>query len=226
MGPLFIIEEDKDHVRMLSEGFAENGFSVDCVLSGEEGLAKISGKPYGCVIMDVMLPGMDGLQVLDEIRSKGDETPVIFLTALDGVEDKLAGLDKGADDYVTKPFDFRELVARVKVLLRRTGEARPAILKCGCLELDPAARDCRADGKNIALRRREFDILELLVRNENQVFTRENLISTLWRKEYSGASNVVDVHVKYIRDKLRPFGCDTLIVTVRGVGYKAVCPGY
>ena len=225
MGPLLIIEDNKDLVQILSEGFAEDGFSVDSAFSGEEGMAKIFRQTYGCVILDIMLPGIDGFQVLDKIRAKGNGTPVIILSALDRVEDKLAGLERGADDYLSKPFDFRELVARVKALLRRADGDRPALLKCGRLELDPSARDCRVDGRTIPLRRREFDLLELLIRNENQVYTRENLIGALWQKEFSGASNVVDVHVKYIRDKLRPLGCDTLIVTVRGVGYKAVCPG-
>ena len=224
--PLLIIEDNKDLVQVLSEGFAENGFSVDSAFSGEEGLEKISRGSYGCIILDIMLPGIDGLQVLDTIRNQGNETPVLLLTARDTVEDRVDGLNRGADDYLSKPFDFRELVARVNALLRRTADRQHSVLRCGNLELDPVSRECRIGGKPLSLRRREFDILELLLRNENQVFTRENLISSVWRKEYNGSSNVVDVHVKYLRDKLRPFGCDTLVVTVRGVGYKMNCPEY
>ena len=164
--------------------------------------------------------------MLDTVRAQGNETPVLLLTARDTVEDRVDGLNRGADDYLSKPFDFRELVARINALLRRTADRHHSVLRCGSLELDPVSRECRIGGKPLSLRRREFDILELLLRNENQVFTRENLISSVWRKEYSGSSNVVDVHVKYLRDKLRPFGCDTLVVTVRGVGYKMNCPEY
>ena len=224
--PLLIIEDNKDLVQVLSEGFAENGFSVDSAFSGEEGLEKISRGSYGCIILDIMLPGIDGLQVLDTVRAQGNETPVLLLTARDTVEDRVDGLNRGADDYLSKPFDFRELVARINALLRRTADRHHSVLRCGSLELDPVSRECRIGGKPLSLRRREFDILELLLRNENQVFTRENLISSVWRKEYNGSSNVVDVHVKYLRDKLRPFGCDTLVVTVRGVGYKMNCPEY
>ena len=224
--PLLIIEDNKDLVQVLSEGFAENGFSVDSAFSGEEGLEKISRGSYGCIILDIMLPGIDGLQVLDTVRSQGNEIPILLLTARDTVEDRVDGLNRGADDYLSKPFEFRELVARVNALLRRTADRQHSVLRCGSLELDPVSRECRIGGKPLSLRRREFDILELLLRNENQVFTRENLISSVWRKEYNGSSNVVDVHVKYLRDKLRPFGCDTLVVTVRGVGYKMNCPEY
>jgi len=224
--PLLIIEDNRDLVQVLSEGFAENGFSVDSAFSGEEGLEKISRGSYGCIILDIMLPGIDGLQVLDTVRTQGNETPILLLTARDTVEDRVDGLNRGADDYLSKPFDFRELVARVNALLRRAADRQHSVLRCGSLELDPVSRECRIGGKPLSLRRREFDILELLLRNENQVFTRENLISSVWRKEYNGSSNVVDVHVKYLRDKLRPFGCDTLVVTVRGVGYKMNCPEY
>lgn len=175
--PLLIIEDNKDLVQVLSEGFAENGFSVDSAFSGEEGLEKISRGSYGCIILDIMLPGIDGLQVLDTIRNQGNETPVLLLTARDTVEDRVDGLNRGADDYLSKPFDFRELVARVNALLRRTADRQHSVLRCGSLELDPVSRECRIGGKPLSLRRREFDILELLLRNENQVFTRENLIS-------------------------------------------------
>lgn len=223
---LLIIEDNKDLVQVLAEGFAENGFSVDSSFSGEEGLEKLAQSEYACVILDIMLPGINGLQVLDTLRNDGNTTPILLLTARDSVEDKVDGFNRGADDYLAKPFDFRELVARVKALLRRTADKQHPLLRCGMLELDPVARECRVNGETVPLRRREFDIMELLLRNENQVFTRERLISAVWRKEYDGSSNVVDVHVKYLRDKLRPFGCDTLVVTVRGVGYKVSCPEY
>ncbi|HON34591.1 MAG TPA: response regulator transcription factor, partial [Synergistales bacterium] len=152
--------------------------------------------------------------------------PVIMLTAKDSIEDRVEGLNRGADDYLVKPFDFRELVARVNAVTRRRAEPKRTVLRCGPLMLDPIARECKAEGEMIPLRRREFDILELLMRFENQVFSREKIIGLVWKKEYDGTSNVVDVHVKYLRDKLRPYNLDTLVVTVRGVGYKVACPDY
>jgi len=125
---------------------------------------------------------------------------------------------------MVKPFDFRELLARVRTLLRRTSELQHNLLHCGSMTIDPVARECRVDNTILPLRRREFDILELLLRHENQVFTREKIISQVWQKEYDGTSNVVDVHIKYLRDKLREQGLDTVVVTVRGVGYKVTCP--
>ena len=221
---LLIIEDNGDLVHILTEGFAENGFSVESALSGEEGLEKASGADFQCIVLDIMLPGINGLEVLETLRARGDATPVIFLTARDTVEDRIRGLELGADDYLGKPFDFRELVARIRALLRRTEDPRRSLLSCGPLVLDTAARECRITEVLLPLRRREFDILELLLRHENQVFTRERLISSVWKKNGDGTSNIVDVHIKYLRDKLRPSGCDTLLVTVRGVGYKMTCP--
>ncbi len=221
---LLIIEDNRDLVQILTEGFAENGFSVESALSGEEGLEKAAESDFRCILLDIMLPGINGLEVLETLRTRGVRTPVIFLTARDTVEDRIQGLDLGADDYVGKPFDFRELVSRVRALIRRTEDPRRSLLSCGPLVLDTTARECRITENLLPLRRREFDILELLLRNENQVFTRERLISSVWKKDGDGSSNIIDVHIKYLRDKLRPFGCDTLLVTVRGVGYKIVCP--
>lgn len=223
---LLIVEDNKDLVQVLAEGFAENGFSVESAFSGEEGLEKSRETEIECVILDLMLPEMNGLEMLRKLREEGNVTPVIILTALDSVEDKVEGLNSGADDYLVKPFDFRELLARVRTLVRRSSDQQRPILKCGGLVLDPVARECRVDNVAVPLRRREFDILELLMRYENQVFSRERIITHVWQKEYDGTSNVVDVHVKYLRDKLRKVGYDALIVTVRGVGYKVNCPAY
>lgn len=223
---VLIIEDNRDLVGVLSEALAENGFSVESAFSAEEGLEKTRKGEFDCILLDLMLPGMDGLQVLDRLREEGSRTPVLVLTAKDSVDDRVEGFSRGADDYLVKPFEFRELVARLRSLLRRTAEKQRTVFRCGTLVLDPVARECRVEGTLVPLRRREFDIMELLMRYENQVFTRERLISHVWQKEYDGTSNVVDVHVKYLRDKLRPFGFDTLVVTVRGVGYKLNCPEY
>ena len=221
---LLIIEDNKDLVQVLAEGFAENGFSVERAYTGEEGLEKAKNPECECIILDLMLPGISGLEVLEKLRASGATLPIIILTAKDSVDDKVEGLNKGADDFLVKPFDFRELLARVRTLLRRTSDQQHNLLHCGDMILDPVARECRVDNVVLPLRRREFDILELLMRHENQVFTREKIISQVWQKEYDGTSNVVDVHIKYLRDKLREHGLDTIVVTVRGVGYKVSCP--
>ncbi|MDO9508418.1 MAG: response regulator transcription factor [Thermovirgaceae bacterium] len=223
---ILLIEDNRDLVQVLSEGFAENGFTVDSAYDGIEGLNKIRNSDFDCIVLDIMLPEMDGYEVVEKAREEGKDIPVIMLTAKDSIEDRVEGLNKGADDYLVKPFDFRELVARINAVTRRRSELKRPILNCGQLMMDPIARECKAEGVIIPLRRREFDILELLMRYENQVFTRERIIAHVWRKEYDGTSNVVDVHVKYLRDKLRPFNLDIVVVTVRGVGYKVTCPNY
>ena len=221
-----IIEDNRDLVQVLTEGFNELEFSVDSAFDGIEGLNKIRNNDYDCIVLDIMLPEMDGYELIGRMREEGKDTPVIMLTAKDSIEDRVEGLNRGADDYLVKPFDFRELVARVNAVTRRRAEPKRTVLRCGPLMLDPIARECKAEGEMIPLRRREFDILELLMRFENQVFSREKIIGLVWKKEYDGTSNVVDVHVKYLRDKLRPYNLDTLVVTVRGVGYKVTCPDY
>lgn len=223
---ILIVEDNRDLVQVLTEGFNELEFSVDSAFDGIEGLSKIRNNNYDCIVLDIMLPEMDGFELIEKMREEGKDTPVIMLTAKDSIEDRVEGLNRGADDYLVKPFDFRELVARVNAVTRRRTEPKRTILHCGPLMLDPIARECKAEGEMIPLRRREFDILELLMRYENQVFSREKIIGLVWKKEYDGTSNVVDVHVKYLRDKLRPFNLDTVVVTVRGVGYKVTCPDY
>ncbi|MFA5621538.1 MAG: response regulator transcription factor [Thermovirgaceae bacterium] len=223
---ILIVEDNRDLVQVLTEGFNELEFSVDSAFDGIEGLSKIRNNNYDCIVLDIMLPEMDGFELIEKMREEGKDTPVIMLTAKDSIEDRVEGLNRGADDYLVKPFDFRELVARVNAVTRRRTEPKRTVLHCGPLMLDPIARECKAEGEMIPLRRREFDILELLMRYENQVFSREKIIGLVWKKEYDGTSNVVDVHVKYLRDKLRPFNLDTVVVTVRGVGYKVTCPDY
>jgi len=223
---ILIVEDNRDLVQVLTEGFNELEFSVDSAFDGVEGLGKISNNNYDCIVLDIMLPEMDGFELIEKMREEGKDTPVIMLTAKDSIEDRVEGLNRGADDYLVKPFDFRELVARVNAVTRRKTEPKRTVLHCGPLMLDPIARECKAEGEMIPLRRREFDILELLMRYENQVFSREKIIGLVWKKEYDGTSNVVDVHVKYLRDKLRPYNLDTVVVTVRGVGYKVTCPDY
>ena len=223
---LLVIEDNHDLVQVLQEGFEEHDYAVEAAYEGETGLNRARSGEFDCIVLDVMLPGMDGFELIDRFREEGHDTPVIMLTAKDAVDDRVEGLNRGADDYLIKPFDFKELLARVNALIRRHSEQRRPLLKCGPLTLDPVARECRVGEARVPLRRREFDILELLMRYENQVFTRDKIIAHVWQKEYDGTSNVVDVHVKYLRDKLRPFNLDLIVVTVRGVGYKVSGPDY
>ena len=221
---IIIIEDNRDLVQVLAEGLSESGFIVDSAYDGEEGLDKVVKNEYECIILDIMLPKMDGYELIEKIREAGKDTPILVLTAKDSIEDRVKGLEAGADDYLVKPFDFRELLARINALIRRHAEHKRPILQCGPLVLDPIARECKVDDEIIPLRKREFDILELLMRYENQVFSRERIIAHVWKKEYDGTSNVVDVHIKYLRDKLRPYNMEGIVATVRGVGYKISCP--
>ena len=226
MTKILVIDDEPSITNLVSAYLKPEGYEVFTAADGNAGLKAARALKPDLIILDLMLPEMNGLEMLRKLREEGNVTPVIILTALDSVEDKVEGLNSGADDYLVKPFDFRELLARVRTLVRRSSDQQRPILKCGGLVLDPVARECRVDNVAVPLRRREFDILELLMRYENQVFSRERIITHVWQKEYDGTSNVVDVHVKYLRDKLRKVGYDALIVTVRGVGYKVNCPAY
>lgn len=221
---ILLIDKNQELSHVLVEEFEGNSFFVDYSENGEEGLQKALGGDYDCIILDLILPKLDGFQIIEKIRENGIDVPVIIITTKDSIEDRVEGLERGADDYLIKPFDFRELFARVKALIRRSAGAKHPMIRCGDLSLDPIARECMIEDKVIPLRKREFDILELLLKHENQVFTRERIISHVWQKEYDGTSNVVDVHIKYLRDKLRVNNYDRVVVTVRGVGYKVSCP--
>jgi len=222
---LFIIDKDRELSQVLVKEFEDNGFSVDYSRDGNDGLERALSGKYDCIILELILPQLDGFHIIEQLRESGIDTPIIIATTKESIEDRVEALERGADDYMVKPFDFRELMARVKALVRRSSGRKHPMIRCGDLTLDPVARECRIENKLIPLRKREFDILELLMKHENQVFTRERIISHVWQKEYDGTSNVVDVHIKYLRDKLRKDNYDRIVITVRGVGYKVACPG-
>src|ERR671931_344377 len=195
------------------------GYAVDVAQSGDAAVVQARVYDYDVVILDVMLPGPDGVSVCRTLREAGRWSPVLMLTARDGVGDRIRGLDAGADDYLIKPFDFGELVARVRALLRRGAPERPAVLVAGDLELDPASRSVRRAGRRVDLSAREFAVLEFLARRAGQVVSRTELLEHVWDRNYEGSTNIVDVYVGYLRRKLEnPFG-RALIRTVRGVGY-------
>jgi len=217
---VLVVEDQPKLMALLCQGLREAGFAVDGVEDGPAGLRKADGGAYDAVVLDVMLPGIDGFEVVRRLREHDVWTPVLMLTARDTVPDRVRGLDAGADDYLVKPFAFTELVSRVRALIRRGGTARAVVLRCGPVELAPATRAVTVTGVRVELSPREFAVLELLMRRQESVVTRSEILDHVWGLEYDGSSNVVDVYVKYLRDRIdRRFGID-LIRTVRGAGYR------
>ncbi|MDQ1462535.1 MAG: two-component system, OmpR family, response regulator [Actinomycetota bacterium] len=217
---LLIVEDEVRMAALLRRGFVEEGYAVDIANNGTDAVWLATEATFDTLILDVMLPGVDGFEVCRVLREKGCRAPVLMLTARDAVEDRVRGLDAGADDYLTKPFSFAELSARVRALLRRGASARPTVLEVGDLRLDPAAhRATRADAE-LSLSPKEMALLELFMRHPDEVITRTQILDHVWDFAYDGMSNVVDQYVSYLRRKIdKPFGRDDL-QTVRGVGYR------
>src|SRR5215213_5907145 len=180
--------------------------------------------PYDAIVLDVMLPGRDGVDVCRELRSSGVWSPILMLTARDGVDDRVAGLDSGADDYLVKPFAFRELSARVRALLRREGQSRDPVLRAGDLQLDPVSHEVRRADRLVDLTAKEYAILEYFLRNPNRVLTRTQIAEHVWDYDFASMSNVVDVYVGYLRRKLADDQEPRLIRTIRGAGYQLRAP--
>jgi two-component system OmpR family response regulator len=215
-----VVEDELKMAVILRRGLAEEGYAADIARTGEEALDMARAAPYDAIVLDVMLPELGGLEVCRELRASGVWTPILMLTARDGVEDRVAGLDAGADDYLVKPFSFAELLARLRALARRGQAERPAVLEVGSLRLDPATRQVWRGEVGIELSAKEFALLETFLRRPGEALTRLDLLEHAWDYAYENRSNIVDVYVGYLRAKIdRPFGRHS-IETVRGVGYR------
>lgn len=217
---VLVVEDSVKMAAVLKRGLEEEGYVVDVAGTGEDGLWMAMENPNDAIVLDVMLPDMDGFEVCRRLRDSGQWAPVLMLTARDGVPDRVRGLDAGADDYLTKPFSFSELAARTRALLRRGVRERPAQLTAGDLILDPATRTTSRGETVIGLSAKEFALLEYFMRHPGEVLSRTRLIEHVWDFAYEGGSNIVDVYVRYLREKIdRPFGTHS-IETVRGTGYR------
>jgi len=216
---VLVVEDERKVADFLKKGLEEEGYAVEVAYDGEEALALAETCSYDIIILDIMLPGRDGLDVLRRLRAKRVSTPILILTARDSVEDKVEGLDSGADDYLTKPFAFAELLARIRALLRRGKPELPPKLEAADLVLDPATREVRRGGKLIELTNREYALLEYLLRNKGRVLTRSMILEHVWGYHFDPGTNIVDVYINYLRNKIDRGFEKKLIHTVRGVGY-------
>jgi two-component system OmpR family response regulator len=217
---VLIVEDELRMAGLLRRGLVTEGLSADVAATGEDALWMAQSHEYDAIVLDVMLPGINGFETCRRLRTSGVWTPVLMLTARNSVEDRVAGLDTGADDYLVKPFAFAELLARLRALVRRGDAERPAVLEVGDLRLDPSTRDVRRDGLEILLSAKEFALLETFMRRPGEVLSRLHLLEHAWDFTYENRSNIIDVYVRRLRRKIdEPFGRSTL-QTVRGGGYR------
>ncbi|TAE21882.1 MAG: DNA-binding response regulator [Candidatus Kapaibacterium sp.] len=216
---ILVIEDEKKVASFIRKGLSEEMYAVDVAGDGELGVQMATETTYDAIILDVMLPKKDGLQVLRELRSSGSATPVLMLTARASTQDRVTGLDLGADDYLTKPFHFEELAARVRSLLRRTSTEKTTMLTCGDLSLDTVTHRAYRGGKEIDLTTKEYSLLEYLIRNKGRVLSRSLIQQHVWSYSFDTESNIIDVYVKRLRGKINDEGKQRLIRSIRGVGY-------
>lgn len=216
---ILLVDDEERLINFLKRGLQEEGYSVDVALDGVEALEKIKKQNYDLIILDVMLPKKDGFALLQEIRSRNIFTPILMLSARGAAEDRVKGLDLGADDYLPKPFYFDELVARIRSLLRRSSTEKHTILRCGDLELDTVKRIAYRGGRQIELTNREFALLEYMLRNKGKVLSRTRILANVWNYNFDPESNIVDVYVKRLRQKIEQPNKPKLIHSIRGMGY-------
>ena len=220
MPSILVIEDDRKILRSLHRGLQAEGYEVTTATTGDEGFRLAAERVFDCLVLDLLLPGRGGLEVLAELRRSGRKVPVLILTARDAVEDRVIGLDAGADDYLVKPFAFAELLARLRVLLRRDRGERETVLRAAELEADLLTRRVTLAGAEVPLTQREFDVLAYLLRHKNAVVTREMLGRDVWKEPDHALTNVIDVYITMLRRKVEPPGKRPLIHTLRGVGYS------
>lgn len=216
---ILLVEDEEKIASFIQRGLAEQRFTVDMAHDGEEGLYLAEINPYDLIILDLMLPKKDGISICRQLREQKNSTPILMLTARDAVKDKVSGLNAGADDYLTKPFSFSELLARVRALLRRERNEKVDQLKVGGLELNMLNQQVRRDNETITLTNKEYGLLEYLMLNANQIVTRTMISEHVWKEDFNSFTNVIDVHIRYLRNKIDKNKKKKLIHTVRGTGY-------
>jgi len=216
---ILVVEDERDLNRIITKHLKKNNYSVDSCFDGQEALDFISYSEYDLIITDIMMPNVDGYEFIDKLRANKNNTPVIMLTAKDTLEDKIVGLDSGADDYIVKPFEFDELLARIRVLMRRNYGLATNIIQIEEVTLDLAKKQVTKSGEIIDLTGKEYEVLEYLMKNKGSILSRDQILNHVWDYEYEGTSNIVDVIIKNIRKKLDRGEGNTIIYTKRGLGY-------
>ena len=216
---ILVVEDERDLNRIITKHLKKNNYSVDSCFDGQEALDFISYSEYDLIITDIMMPNVDGYEFIDKLRANKNNTPVIMLTAKDTLEDKIVGLDSGADDYIVKPFEFDELLARIRVLMRRNYGLATNIIQIEEVTLDLSKKQVAKSGEIIDLTGKEYEVLEYLMKNKGSILSRDQILNHVWDYEYEGASNIVDVIIKNIRKKLDRGEGNTIIYTKRGLGY-------
>ena len=214
-----LIEDEKQLANIVKKGLEEEGYSVDVAHDGEEGLYMVENYPSDVVILDIMLPLLDGISILSSMRKKGIKTPVLLLTAKDTITDKIKGLDSGADDYLTKPFEFGELLARIRALIRRKADIKDTVIRIGDIEINTGNGEIKRGGKTIQLSAKEYAMLQYMAYNKDKIVSRTDLIEHIYDENFDANSNVLDVYVNYLRNKIDKGFKKKLIHTVRGAGY-------
>ncbi|SNX53288.1 response regulator transcription factor [Thermoanaerobacterium sp. RBIITD] len=216
---ILVVDDEPYLTDILYKSLKEDGYSVDIAQDGIDGMEYAKLNVYDVIILDIMLPGIDGIQILKNLRNMGINTPVLMLTAKDALEDKVNGLDMGADDYMTKPFELSELMARIRALLRRDQPSKSPILKISDLEVNTLTHEVKRGNKNIILTSKEYSLLEYMMRNAGRVLTRTQIVDHVWDYEFDGLSNIIDVYIRYLRKKIDDGFGQKLIHTIRGSGY-------